>query len=277
MTATRTPKRIMTYKQVSRVKLKCKIRLDHLFPDQKSRNRFDSKWNNFIKDSCNDDIYRLQGDTLSYASEQLIPTKTNHNPSLLLVLGNPASESVKRGMFFATNNDGKELRFWKNILCKADLLPHPPKGKPANVLNQNRKRQLLNLEYKSRVRIGLTVFISMPNAAGGKWGGVAGIQKLLGSAAFRMIEKEETERIISCAKNFVQNKGAVITFQKNAWENLQSENDPEYTIDAAKNGKLVGHLKGNSNIQLFGVPPTRLVGPCSKTLTQIVHIIGRKT
>ena len=114
--------RIITCRQIGHVKLKCMIRLDHLFPDQKSRERFDYKWKIFIEDSCNNDIYRLQGNTLSYDSEQLIPTKTNGKPSLLLVLGNPASESVKRGMFFATNKDGKELRFWEHILERSELL-----------------------------------------------------------------------------------------------------------------------------------------------------------
>ena len=180
----------------------------------------------------------------------LIPTKTNGKPSLLLVLGNPASESVKRGMFFATDKDGKELRFWKYILEDAGLL-FPPKTNnfAAKALNQSRKNQLWDLDYEANFRIGLSVFISMPSAAGGKWSGVAGIQKLLGTTAFRLIEKEETERIISCARKFVQNNGAVITFQKNAWENLRSENDPKYTIDRAKNGELIGHLKGNAGIR----------------------------
>ena len=80
----------------------------------------------------------------------------------------------------------------------------------------------------------------MPSAAGGKWSGVAGIQKLLGAAAFRIIEKEETEQIIKCARKFVQDDGAVITFQKNAWENLRSENDPVYAIGKARAGKLIG-------------------------------------
>ena len=276
MTTISTDEVILTYRQTEQVKLKCKIRLDRLFLDQKSRERFDYKWKIFIEDSCNNDIYRLQGNTLSYDSEQLIPTKTNAKPPLLLVLGNPASESVKRGMFFATDKDGKELRFWKYILEDAGLLFQPKINNfSAKALNQCRNKQLWKLDYKTNFRIGLSVFISMPSAAGGKWSGVAGIQKLLGAAAFRLIEKEETQRIISCALKFVQNEGAVITFQKNAWENLRSENDPVYTIDRAKNGKLIGHLKWNAGIRLYGVPPTRLVGPCSKALKQIGdEIIG---
>jgi hypothetical protein len=261
---------ILTYKQVDRIKLKCRIQLDHLFPDQKTRNRFDDKWIDFIEDSCNDGIYRLRGDTLSYDSEQLIPTKTDGRPSLLLVLGNPASESIKRGMFFATVKDGKELPFWKHIIEKSELLSTPTGDDlSAGALNHSRKRQLSELRYETPFRLGLSVFISMPSAAGGKWSGVAGIHKLLGAAAFRLMEKEEIERITGLARKFVQNNGAVVTFQKNAWENLRSENDPVYGIDRAKNGKLAGRLKGNSKIRLFGVPPTRLVGPCCDSLRRI--------
>ena len=278
MTTISTDERILNCRQIGQVKLKCKIRLDRLFLDQKSRERFDYKWKKFIEDSCNSDIYRIKGDTLSYDSEQLIPTKTNAKPSLLLVLGNPASESVKRGMFFATDKHGKELTFWEHIIEKSGLLPPlHVKDLPAGELNKSRKSQLWNIEYDNPFRIGLSVFISMPSAAGGKWSGVAGIKKLLGTAAFRMIEKEETERIIKCARKFVQNDGAVIIFQKNAWENLRSENDPVYTIDRARNGNLIGHLKENVGIRLNGVPPTRLVGPCSKALKQIGdEIIGHK-
>jgi hypothetical protein len=276
MTIIRAAKSILSCRQTGRVRLKCKIRLDRLFPDQKSRERFDYKWKSFSRDSCNSDIYRIKGDTLLYDSEQLIPTKTNGKPSLLLVLGNPASESVKRGMFFGAKKDGKELPFWEHIIEKSGLLPPlHVKDLPAGELNKSRKNQLWNIEYDTQFRIGLSVFISIPSASGGKWSGVAGIQKLLGKAAFSLIEKEETERIISCAQKFIQNNGAVITFQKNAWENLRSENHPEYSIDKVKEGKLIGHLKGNSKIQLFGVPPTRLVGPCCEALKKVRRKIIR--
>jgi len=93
MTTISTDERILNCRQTGQVKLKCKIRLDRLFLDQKSKERFHFKWKSFSRHSCNSDIYRLQGNTLSYDSEQLIPTKTNAKPPLLLVLGNPASES----------------------------------------------------------------------------------------------------------------------------------------------------------------------------------------
>ena len=272
----RTTHRILTYRQTGQVKLKCMIRLDQLFPDQKSEEQFASKWTEFIEDSCNNDVYHLQKNMLSYDSEQLIPTHYNGKPSLLLILGNPASESVKRGMFFATDKRDRELKFWKHIIEKAELLPPISyKNSTANALNLRRKKQVWNLDFRTPFRIGLSVFISMPSAAGGIWSGVAGIRRLLQSHAFRTIEKEETKRIVKCARKFVQNNGAVVTFQKNAWENLRSKSDPPYKIEDAKSGKLVGTLKKTPNIRLFCVPPTRLTGPCAHVLTIVKEKILR--
>jgi hypothetical protein len=197
----------------------------------------------------------------------LIPTKTNRKPPLLLVFGNPASESVRRGMFFSSVEDGKELRFWSSILGKAGLLPSFSNcDLPAEALDRRRKKQLWNLEYDSPFRIGLSVFISMPSAASGKWGCVSGIQRLLGARAFRQLERPEAQRICGISKNFVRGRGAVVTFQKNAWNALRSGKDPEYSIDDAKGGMLIGTLRETANTPLYGVPPTRLIGPCRRTL-----------
>lgn len=270
MTIMSADRRILTYRQTGRVKLKCTIRIDRLFAEDKARDRFNQKWKDFIQDDCNKDIYHLNGDVLSYASEQLIPKKTDNKPPVLLVLGNPAGESVKRGMFFAADTDGRELSFWKYILARSGLLPLLADNHlPAKALNQRRKKQLWNLDYKTPFRIGLAVFISLPSAAGGKWGGVAGIRKLFGADAFKLIEEEETQRIVKCIRKFVRNKdGAVITFQRNAWENLRSLQNPPYEIGAARKGKLKGTVKDVSDIPLYGVPPTRLSGPCADTLNQ---------
>jgi hypothetical protein len=179
--------------------------------------------------------------------------------------------SVKNGMFFSTINDGKELRFWTSILEPAGLLsPLRNKNLSATALNHCRKKQLWNLDYNAPYRIGLAVFITMPSAPGGKWGGVAGVQKLIGAKALRELQKEETFRILEVAKKFVKRKGAVITFQKNAWGNLHSAKDPEYGIDDARKGKLKGTLKGAPYIPLFGVPPTRLSGPSQGVLRKFV-------
>ena len=260
--------KLLSWRKAKGCTLNCKIDLDRLFETEKERERFDIKWKDFIaSDPDNKKVYKKNGNILSYKSEQLIPTKTNKHPSLLLVLGNPATHSVESGMFFSFKSNKNEPQFWKYILKPAGILDLPfNTGQSVEKINQQRRQALYNLDNKLPFRIGLTVIISMPSAPEGKWGGVAGVQKLIGSKAMKRLEKEETKRVLECAKEFVTPKGAVIAFQKNAWNNLRSENDLGYKIERAREGKLKGTLKGNSKISLFCVPPTRLSGPCSLVL-----------
>jgi hypothetical protein len=67
---------ILSYHQEDSVKLQCEIDLKRLFSAPKERNRFNKKWNDFLKsDSNNNEIFELEGDVLKYQSEQLIPSK----------------------------------------------------------------------------------------------------------------------------------------------------------------------------------------------------------
>ena len=252
--------------------LNLKINLDRLFETKEERDRFNAKWKDFIaSDPDNKKVYKINGNILSYKSEQLIPTKTDKRPPLLLVLGNPATHSVESGMFFSFEGNKKEHRFWSRILKLAGVLDLPfEPGLSIEKLNKQRKDTLFNLEYESGFRIGLSVVISMPSTPGGKWGGIAGVQKLIGAKAMRRLEKAETKRVLECVKKFVTTEGAVIAFQKNAWNNLCSENDPKYDIKLARAGKLKGHLKEDPRIPLLCVPPTRLSGPCSRVLKKII-------
>ena len=223
-------KSILSYQQEDPVKLLCEIDLKKLLPAMKQRERFNIKWKDFLdSDPCHKEIFDLKGDRLKYQSEQLIPSKPDDRPSLLLVLGNPASHSVKEGMFFSFEGNKKEHRFWKNILKPAGVLNLIyDKNLSVEKLNADRKNQLLNLDYESPFRIGLCIFISMPSAASGKWSGIAGVQKLIGAKAMRELEKEETLRVIKCAREFLSPDGTVVAFQKNAWNALRSKGDPEY-------------------------------------------------
>jgi len=139
-------------------------------------------------------------------------------------------------------------------------------------VNDFKKRQLLELNYAGPFRIGLCVFISMPSAPGGKWGGVAGIQRLIGIKAFRHLEIEEIRRIRLCAKKFLRSDAKIIVFQKNAWNALRSESDPEYRIDLAREGLLKGKFTYSPGIEIMGVPPTRLSGPCRRVLEMMTKL-----
>jgi len=176
-------------------------------------------------------------------------------------------------MFFSFEGDKKEHRFWKHILKPAKILNLSyDENLPVKVLNEHRKNQLLNLDYKSPFRIGLCVFISIPSAPSGPWSGIAGVQKLIGAKAMKELEKEESRRVIECAKKFLTPNGIAVAFQKNAWNVLRSSKDLEYKLTLAKDGKLNGRLKEMTNVPLLGVPPTRLSCPCSKMLRQLLKV-----
>jgi len=266
---------ILSYQQKDPVKLQCEIDLNKLLPTPKQRERFNKKWNDFLEsDLCNNEIFKRKENLLKYQSEQLIPTGNNKKPPLLLVLGNPASHSVKEGMFFSFEGNKKEHRFWK-ILRKSKALDLPiERNLSVEEQNYRRKRYLLELKYETPFRVGLCVFISIPSKASGKWSGVAGVQRLIGAKALKELEKEECQRVIESAKKFLTAKGVVVTFQKNAWNGLKSDCDVSYNIDDAKNGKLKGTLKDTPGIPLIGVPPTRLSGPCSEILRQLLEEQG---
>jgi hypothetical protein len=117
---------ILSYKQEDSVKLLCEIDLKKLLPAPKQRERFNKKWNAFLEsNSHNTEIFELEENVLKYQSEQLIPSKSDDRPPLLLVLGNPASHSVKEGMFFSFEGNKKEHRFWKHTLRLAGLFDLP--------------------------------------------------------------------------------------------------------------------------------------------------------
>ena len=260
--------RLLAYRETEPGSLACSLDLSRLFKTVKERDQFESKWPEFLdSDPYNRYLFQLQGNRLTYNTEQLIPLKTNEKPPLLMVFGNPASRSVVEGMFFAFERDRKEHRFWKQILGNSGVVDFGIKDNlPVETKNGQRKERILNLKYNSPFRIGMSVFISMPSGASGPWSGVGGVQKLIGVKAMKRLEDAEKNRILETSNNFLNDKGVVLTFQKNAWEALRSDGNPAYEIALAKSGRLKGSLGDRPGIKLFGLPPTRLVGPCSRVM-----------
>jgi len=150
--------RLLIYRYTSPGHLKCSINLLKLFPTDKERKKFSHKWQDFLNsDPDNKSIYSLNGDQLSYQSEQLVPSKKDKRPPLLLVFGNPATHSVKSGMFFSFKGNGKENRFWKHILRPSGILDlsfNPTKS--IEELNKQRREFLLNL---SDFRLGICITV----------------------------------------------------------------------------------------------------------------------
>jgi len=262
----------LAYRRMPPGHLECTLDLSALYSSPRERETFKERYRKFRdSDPDNKHVYRLKGKRLIFKSEQLIPSKRSNKPSLLLVFGNPATHSIRKGMFFSPKEDGEENRFWKHLLPGAGIVDLAfDEALSTTKRNKLRIESMRDLEYHSAFRIGLCVYISMPSSAGGSWSGVAGIQKLLGLKAMKRLEEDEKERILKVARSFFSSRGIVVTFQRNAWEGLRSEKQPTYSIDLARKGKLVGTLRGMANVPLYGVPPTRLLGPCSKVLRKFL-------
>lgn len=267
--------RILTYDEKSPGRLECKLDLSALYPTRSEFTKFKKQYSQFREcDESTLAVYELKRNKLTYQSEQVIPSKRDRRPPLLLVFGNPASHSVQSGMFFAFKG-GKENPFWKALLCRAGVLDFGPETRIEDEeANMRRLKRMTEVDYRSPFRIGLCVYISMPSCAGGLWSGVAGIRKLLGASPLKRLEAYETERILEVAKRFLTNGGIAVTFQRNAWEGLRSENDPRYSISKAREGNLRGSLKSFPKIPLLGVPPTRLIGPARDVLRQVLSKEG---
>jgi hypothetical protein len=149
--------KLLTCRQTNSIKLECEIDLDLLFDTCKEKKQFEKKWDGFLESNPhNSKIFKKTGNRLYYQSEQLVPKKEDDKPPLLLVLGNPASQSVASGMFFSFEGNGTEHRFWKGILKPSGILKLSyDKDQPVDKLNEIRQKQLLDLAYDSPFWIGL--------------------------------------------------------------------------------------------------------------------------
>jgi len=150
-----TSNKLLTCHQTDSIKLDCEIDLDLLFDTCREKKRVEEKWDGFLESNPhNPKIFEKLGNRLYYESEQLIPEKKDDRPPLLLVLGNPASQSVANGMFFSFEGNGTEHRFWKDILKPSGILKLSyDKNLPVDKLNKIRQKQLLDLAYDSPFRI----------------------------------------------------------------------------------------------------------------------------
>ena len=261
---------LIVFRPMSPGQLECELDLEKLLPSDEERNKFEDNWKPFLaSDRDNSEIFQRRGNNLIYRTEQLIPEKTDRRPPLLLLLGNPASHSIKAGMFFSFEAGGREHRFWKDILRPAGILDLAVDGSLSiQERNSRRRERLLTLDYKSPFRVGLAVYISLPSPASGPWAGVSGVNKLIGGLAMKRLETAERERILECSKSFLVANGAIVAFQKNAWEGLRSPDDPPYRLDVVKTAGLKGKLTRMPKIPLYCVPPTRLAGPARAALKQ---------
>jgi hypothetical protein len=245
--------------------LECCLNLNLLYPDSRDRAAFEERWMAFDKsDATHPNVFtRTESDTLIYLSETIIPTTSDSRPPLLLLLGNPASHSVASEMFFAFEGDHHEHRFWIG-LCIAGILDFNEATDISIVepgkRNRQRKQKLIELDYSSPFRIGMTVYYTLPSAASGApWSGVSGIRRLLGTQALNRIAEVEQQRIAQIVTSFMPLGGGIMVFQRDAYEAVRGSTDPQYSLDRAKAGQLYAKYRDNPTVHVVGVAPTRLM------------------
>lgn len=232
--------------------------LQALYPDPSDRQGFEKRWLDFYhSDPANIDIMWKDGDQLVYLSESIVPTVDNGKMPVVLLFGNPAPHSIKQGMFFSYEGNGREHRIWR-ILRQVGLLQFPETLVTPTDLNQTRKKQLFELDYDSPFRISFLPYISLPSTSSQEpWTGVTGVQRLFGSRVLRVIEQMEQQRIKGILEQFMPNEGLVLAFQKNAYNGLKAVDAPVYGRDAAIEANLLSQYPYQERISIAGIPPTR--------------------
>lgn len=161
------------------------------------------------------DICSLQGSVLKYESETLFPENIGgKKQKVLMVLGNPATHSVKNGMFFYSKSEDKSHPFWGKM-ANAGLVhavSNTTREEEANL----RREMILNGISSEKYLVGLTTFYSFPTPGSfdASFSGVAGVEKLF-KQILEPISKVETERILS----YPFTDGAIVVFcQKSSFQ-----------------------------------------------------------
>lgn len=240
------------------------IELGRLYPEARDRAAFEDKWPRFLSSDplLREVVWRTEADQLCFLTESLLPAATDARSPALLVVGNPAPHSVLNRLPFSFEADHREHRFW-SALGEAGLLNFGPNTAQIRTMgerNQERKEAMYALRYHSPFRLGIAVYFSMPSpAAAPPWAGVAGIRKLFGGTALSIIAHAEEERLAQVIREFNAGTGAVIAFQKDAYDGIRSPADAPYSVRTALHSILEGRCKFDARIPLVCAPPTRLM------------------
>ena len=178
-----------------------RLDLGELYPDSEARARFEARWQEFVESTADhDDLFTREADSIVYRTESFLPREQDGRTPVLLVLGNPASHSVRAGMCFAfEKGQHTEHRFWR-ALAAANWLSFDdaPGGPEQDVAARNARRRadLLAGRYESPFLVGIDVFFTFPSPASAPaWAGVSGLAKLFGRPAMRVLASAERTRL----------------------------------------------------------------------------------
>ncbi|BCX14091.1 MAG: hypothetical protein KatS3mg085_623 [Candidatus Dojkabacteria bacterium] len=241
---------------------KISINLNALYSAGEERAQFETRWNEFYQsDDSNQYVFFKEGDTLSYYSQSLVPNLQDSRTPLLLVFGNPAPHSVKEKAIFSFEGDGREHRVWK-VLRETGVAILPDSSGASNLDKSHERKEILwSGRYESPFLLGFASYFSMPSTPSVEpWAGVNGLRRLFGSKALSQVEYFDQRRMERVIHHFMKDKrGIIVTFQKDAYISMRSDNSPEYDYTEARTKSLQGSYNGNDQIRLIATGPTRLI------------------
>ena len=168
-----------------------------------------------------DDVYKYDGNNITYISETLFPPNRYVNkPKVLIVFGNPAVHSIKNKMFFFSRANNRRHGMWGK-LEKANLIKRVRINDDDLILArageaEERKKMILSGQASEKYCVGLTTFYSFPTPVQGRFRDVQGAEKFFGKQILEnVIWPFETKRILS----YPFTKDAILIFvQKSSCE-----------------------------------------------------------
>ena len=185
-----------------------------------------------FKKNCN-----IKGETLEYTSETVLPlddVSSKGKQKILMVFGNPAINSVDKGMFYFSKKPKEDLGGDRKKFAKHQMWSKLEKAgliRNVNVNNQDsfkaremeaeeRKRLILKGNTLNKYLVGLTTFYSFPTPVTGKYKNVAGVKKVFGQKLLDEIQCEEIKRL----QGYEHFKNAFLIFvQKSTYEIYKSK------------------------------------------------------
>ena len=189
--------------------------------DLRSKLKSISNEDDFFTITGTNPLCLLKKGILTYRSETIFPLVYSRNKErILMVFGNPATISIKHGMFYFSNKGFSRHTMWSK-LQEAGLIGSVNQDDKDMPLHQRRKleaeeRQKLILDGSSsdKYLMGLTTFYSFPTPVTGTYANVAGVAKL-----FRLILSKINDMEIDRILSYSFSKNATLVFvQKSTYD-----------------------------------------------------------
>jgi hypothetical protein len=178
-------------------------------------------------------IIKIKENVLTYISETIFPRRPDsEKEKVLLVLGNPATHSIKYGLFFFSKSNFGRHNIW-NKLHDANLITMVDYSNSSNLSKLEIRTKEANEKIKmisngntsEKYLLGLTTFYSFPTPVIDKYkfSNVSGVLRLF-NPIIDSLNEMESKRILSYSYT---NDATLVFVQKNSYDTFK-----EYILDS---------------------------------------------